>query len=99
MVSKEEVIKLAKLSKLSFEEKELENFQKDLNNIFNYMEELNELDLENIEPLYNVLDIVESRVYKDEVKFEMKKEDFLNNSAKHDDNFITLPIIVGDANE
>lgn len=97
MINREEVIKLAKLSKLSFKEEEIEIFQKDLNDIFLYMENLNELDLENVIPLYNVLDI-QGRVYKDEVKEEISKKDFLDNSPKHDDNFIILPIIIGGDN-
>lgn len=98
MVSKEDVLKLAKLSKLSFDERVVENFQKDLNNILNYMEELNELNLENVEPLYNVHD-TELRLHNDEKKIEMSKEKFLKNAPCHDENFVSLPVIVGGNDE
>ncbi|WP_156299247.1 Asp-tRNA(Asn)/Glu-tRNA(Gln) amidotransferase subunit GatC [Streptobacillus canis] len=98
MVTKEEVLKLAKLSKLSFHENEVEAFQKDLNDIFAHMEQLNELDLENVEPLYNILEN-EGKIYRHEPKVEMEKERFLKNAPKSDDNFIALPVIVGDGNE
>ncbi|CAM3088805.1 Asp-tRNA(Asn)/Glu-tRNA(Gln) amidotransferase subunit GatC [Streptobacillus felis] len=98
MVTKEEVVKLAKLSKLSFQENELESFQKDLNDIFKYMENLNELNLENVEPLYNILEN-EGKIYRHEPKTEMDKVRFLKNAPKSDDNFVALPVIVGDGDE
>lgn len=98
MITTEEVVKLAKLSKLSFENDDLEKFKKDLNMILEYFEQLNKLDLGNVEPLYNVLE-VKGRFNKSSVKKEMDKKDFLNNAPKHDDNFISLPKIVGDVNE
>lgn len=98
MVSTEEVIKLGKLSKLSFSEEELESFKKDLNKILEYFEQLNKLNLDDVEPLYNVFDL-EERFSKDEVKYEMDKKRFLDNAPEHDDNFISLPKIVGDSNE
>ncbi|CAM3176119.1 Asp-tRNA(Asn)/Glu-tRNA(Gln) amidotransferase subunit GatC [Streptobacillus ratti] len=98
MVTKEEVVKLAKLSKLSFEKNELEAFQKDLNDIFKYMESLNELNLENVEPLYNILEN-EGKIYNHEPKIEMDKKMFLKNAPKSDENFISLPVMIGDGNE
>ncbi|WP_064591094.1 Asp-tRNA(Asn)/Glu-tRNA(Gln) amidotransferase subunit GatC [Streptobacillus moniliformis] len=98
MVTKEEVVKLAKLSKLSFEKNELEAFQKDLNDIFKYMESLNELNLENVEPLYNILEN-EGKIYKHEPKIEMDKKMFLENAPKNDKNFISIPVMLGDGNE
>lgn len=98
MIDKNEVIKLSKLSKLNFNDLEIEEIQKDLNDIFLYMQNLDELNLDEIDPLYNVLEI-KGRVYEDVVKEEIKKEDFINNSPKHSDDFISLPIVVGDGNE
>ena len=50
MISKEEVLKVAKLAKLSLTEAELEKYSKDLGQILNLVEKLNTLDLKNIEP-------------------------------------------------
>lgn len=98
MVTKEEILKIAKLSKLNIEDHQLEKYQNDLNDILNYMEQLNELDLSDVEPLYSVheLDILFN---KDEVRDEMDKKEFLENTPKHDENFISLPVMVGDSNE
>ena len=50
MLTKEDVLKIAKLSKLKFNESEIEKFKEDLNKIFDYMEELNKLDNSQVEP-------------------------------------------------
>jgi len=43
-LTKEEVLKIAKLSKLSFEEIEIERFQIELNDILKYIDMLNEVE-------------------------------------------------------
>lgn len=93
MLTKEEVQKIAKLSKLEFSDIELENMGKSLNDIFSYIEQINEVDIEGVEPLYNVLEI-KDRTRPDEVLNTVKKQDFLNDAPKHDDDFVILPKIV-----
>ena len=50
-VTKKEVENIAELAQLKFSEEELESFTPQMNEILNYMEKLNELDTENVEPL------------------------------------------------
>ena len=54
MLSKEEVIKIAKLAKLELTDAEVEKYQKDLSAILDYAEQLQEVDTDNVEPLYQV---------------------------------------------
>ena len=56
-VSKHEVKKIAELSRLSLTNEELKKRTKDMNNILDYMDTLNEIDTENVEELYNVHDM------------------------------------------
>lgn len=93
MLSIEEVQKIAKLSKLEFNDEELLSMQHSLNDIFSYIEKINEVDVANVEPLYNVLDI-KDRVREDRVENTEKKIDFLSNAPKSDDDFVILPKIV-----
>ncbi len=53
-ITKDEVKHLAKLSNISLSESEVENLRGDLENIVNYINQLNELDTENVEPTYSV---------------------------------------------
>lgn len=93
MLTREEVLKIAKLSKLSFNEEEIQEINDTLNNIFDYMKTLDEVDVSNVEPLYNVLQL-EDVTREDKVLNTVKKEDFLQNSPIKDENFVILPKIV-----
>ncbi len=93
-LSKEDVIKIAILSKLEFNDDEIENFRSDLSEILNYMNELNELDTEGINPLFNVLDL-DDITRKDEVRDSLKQEEVLKNAPDKDENFIIVPKIIG----
>ena len=44
MITKEEIIKIAKLSKLHVTENELESYSKQISKILQYMSQLNEVD-------------------------------------------------------
>lgn len=96
MLDREEVIKIAKLSKLEFTDKEIDEYKTTLNSIFEHISTLNEVDVEGVEPLYNVLDI-QDRTREDKVLNLTNKQDFLENSSEKDENFIIVPKIV--ANE
>lgn len=95
MLSKEDVLKIAKLSKLEFSENEIETFRTDLNKIFDHMEELNSVDTIDVEPLFNVLDLKDV-LRKDVVKDSGIKKDILKNSPNSDDEFIIVPKVVGE---
>ena len=53
-LTKEEVLKVAHLARLEFKEDEIEKFRGDLNNIIKFIEELQEVDTNGIEPMYQV---------------------------------------------
>ncbi len=56
-IKREEIIHLAKLSNLSLSEKEVEGFEEELENIIEYISQLDEVDTENIEPTYQVFEM------------------------------------------
>lgn len=90
-------MKIAKLSKLELKEEEIEKFQIDLNKIFEHMEELNNVDVSNIDPLFNVLDL-KDKLRVDEVKNSGIKKEILNNAPNKDEEFIIVPKVVGGEN-
>ena len=95
MLSKEDVLKIAKLSKLEFSENEIEKFRTELNKIFDHMEELNSVDTSQVEPLFNVLDLKDV-LRKDIVRDSGIKKDILKNAPNSDDEFIIVPKVVGE---
>lgn len=93
-LNKEDVKKIAVLSKLEFNDIEIESFRSDLSEILNYMNELNELDTSNVSPLFNVLDLYDV-VREDKVKESLSLEEVLKNSPDKDENFVIVPKIIG----
>ncbi|MDO4902321.1 MAG: Asp-tRNA(Asn)/Glu-tRNA(Gln) amidotransferase subunit GatC [bacterium] len=53
-ITTEEVKHLARLSNISLSEEEISNLRGDLENIVNYIKQLDKLDTENVEPTYQV---------------------------------------------
>ena len=94
-LTREEVLKIAKLSKLSFEEKEIEKFQIELNDILGYIDMLNEVDTSKVQPLVYINDVVNNFREKEEKKsLEITK--VLLNAPKSAENAIVVPKVVGE---
>ena len=54
VISRDEVQHLAQLSSLQLSDDETTNLQKDIGNILNYIQQLDELDTTGVEPTYQV---------------------------------------------
>ncbi len=92
-VTKKEVEHIANLSKLKFREAELENFTVQMNQILTYMEKLNELDTENVEPLSHP--VPDKNIFrKDEPQKSVSREDALKNAPDHNDEFFKVPKVI-----
>ena len=80
MLSKDEVRHIAKLSRLKLSEEEVEKFSKELTSILDYIDILNELDTENVEPTAQVTDL--TNVFREDkvLKPESSKEELLDCS-------------------
>lgn len=55
--TREDILHLAKLSNLTLDDQEVEGLRQDLDNIVEYISQLDELDTENIEPTYQVFEM------------------------------------------
>ena len=53
-ISREDVLKLARLSSIQLDETEVDGLAADLERILGYVEQLNELDTDGVEPAYQV---------------------------------------------
>ncbi len=53
-LTREQILKLASLSKLRLSEDEIEKYQNELSNILAYVERLDEVDVAGLEPTYQV---------------------------------------------
>lgn len=92
-VSIDEVKYIANLAKLNFDEKELEGFTNQFNEILSFFEKLNELDTESVEPLSHP--IPNENVFReDNLVQSINREDALKNSPKSTDEFFIVPKVI-----
>ena len=95
-ISREEVEKVAKLARLELSGAEVDEFTGQLGAILEYVEKMNELDTENIEPLAHCLPV--SNVFRDdEVKESLGTEKTLANAPQRDGEFFKVPKILDDS--
>jgi aspartyl-tRNA(Asn)/glutamyl-tRNA(Gln) amidotransferase subunit C len=88
-----EVEKIAQLAKLKFSEEEKVKLQKDMNQVLGYIEQLNELDLTDVEPLENINE-TENVMREDEVKPWLTTEEALKNSPAKTQKFFKVPKVI-----
>ena len=85
--------KLAELSKLEFNEEDAAEIQKNLGNILDLVEKLNEVDTEGVEPLIYMNENVD--VFReDKVKQVISKECGLKNAPDKDSDYIKVPKVI-----
>ncbi|MEE8135905.1 MAG: Asp-tRNA(Asn)/Glu-tRNA(Gln) amidotransferase subunit GatC [Thermodesulfobacteriota bacterium] len=94
-ISKDDIIKVSELARLEFKEEELEKFTEQLGNILEYIEQLNELDTDNVEPTSHVLDI-STPLREDKVVEWLSTEEVLKNAPESEDDFFVVPQVIED---
>jgi aspartyl-tRNA(Asn)/glutamyl-tRNA(Gln) amidotransferase subunit C len=95
-IDETQVRKVAKLARLELTEEEIVEFTGQLSAILGYVEKMNELDTDNVEPLAHCLPI--SNVFRrDCVKESLGTEKTLANAPQHDAEFFKVPKILDDS--
>lgn len=92
MITKEEVLKTAKLSKLLLTEEKVELFSHQLGDIIGYVDQLNELDTKGVEPSSRA--VFSHNIFREDiVQKGLGIEDALSNTPKKENNMIKVPKI------
>ena len=92
-IEKNQVKKVAKLSRISLDESKVESLSKDLNSIIKFVEQLNKLDTKDTKPLSSVIDkTLEPR--NDKVNDGKMKEEILKNSPNKNEDFFIVPKVI-----
>ncbi|MDK2986162.1 MAG: aspartyl-tRNA(Asn)/glutamyl-tRNA(Gln) amidotransferase subunit [Clostridia bacterium] len=92
-ITKKDVEHVALLSRLDLTEEEKEAYTKQLNSIIDYMNKINELDTEGVEPTAHVLPIY-NVMREDEVGESLDREKVLENAPEKEDGQFKVPRIV-----
>ena len=97
-IDKKTVDELAQLARLDFKDEAKEEIINDLNKILDFVDKLNELDTENMEPLIYMSEET-NRWREDEVKQTVTQDEGLKNAPKHDSDYFKSPKVIDNPNE
>ena len=84
---------ISKLARISVDEAKSNKLAGDLNSIFDFIEKLNELKTDNIEPLTSIAETT-LRFREDKIKSENIREKILKNSPEDNKDFFVVPKVV-----
>ena len=84
---------ISKLSRISVNDKKADKLAGDLNSIFDFIEKLNELNTDKVEPLTSVAETT-LKLRSDEVKTKNIREQILKNSPDENKDFFVVPKVV-----
>jgi len=93
-ITREEILHLAELSDLSLSEAEIDSLLVDLAHIIDYISQLDELNVDDVEPTYQVFD--KNNVWRpDEItEFEASREQLLALSPETEDHQMKVPKVL-----
>lgn len=94
-LSKSEVEKVALLARLRLTADELETMTSQLGQVLGYIQQLDELDTSDVEPLAHSLDL-ENVLADDELSPSLPRDKALAASPKSDDECFLVPAVLGD---
>ena len=84
---------ISKLARISIDDEKANKLKGDLNNIFEFIEKLNELNTDNVQALTSIAETT-LRFRKDEIKSENIREKILKNSPEENKDFFVVPKVV-----
>ena len=84
---------ISKLSRISVDEKRAEKLADDLNSIFEFIEKLNELKTENVEPLTSIAETT-LKLRSDQVKSKNLREQIIKNSPQENEDYFVVPKVI-----
>ena len=92
-IDKNTTLKIAKLCRVRIEEHEIEELSSQLSSILDWVEQLNEVNTERVEPLSNV-SMAKLPLRKDKENSDDKSKDILTNAPEKLENYFVVPKVV-----
>ena len=92
-IDKDKIIHISKLARILVDEKKIDYLTRDLTSIFKFIEQLNELNTDKVQPLSSILN-EPLRLRKDEITDGKIREKILKNSPKKNEEFFVVPKVM-----
>ena len=84
---------ISKLSRISVDEQKAEKLAEDLSSIFEFIEKLNQLNTDKVEPLTSVAE-TSLKFRSDEVKSKNIREQIIKNSPQDNEDYFVVPKVI-----
>ena len=84
---------ISKLSRISVDDEKAKKLALDLNSIFDFIEKLNKLNTDKVEPLTSIAETT-LKFRSDEVKSKNIRNQILKNSPEENEDFFVVPKVV-----
>ena len=92
-IDKKTTIKIAKLTRLKINDNEINELSSQLSSIMDWVEQLNEVDTENVEPLNNV-SMSKLPLRNDVNNKDDKSDEIMSNAPEKLENYFVVPKVV-----
>lgn len=97
-LTREDILKLAKLSRLELDEAEISRYQQELSSILDYVKQLDAVDTTGVEPTYQVTGLTSqdtNATRSDEVTPQVQQDKLFKNLPNTEDDHIKVRRMVG----
>lgn len=94
-LTRDDVLKLARLSRLKLSKEEIERFQSEISDILGYVEMLGRVDTENLKPTYQVTGLTNVTRPDEIVDYGVTPAELLKNVPDKEDNYIKVKRMIG----
>jgi len=92
-ITRQEVLHIAGLSRLSLNESEVEGYRKSLSAVLSYMEKLNQADTSSVSEAVHVMS-VPPLLRADVILPSLSVDDALQNAPSKEDGFVLVPKVL-----
>ncbi len=93
MITREDVEHIGWLASIKIEDDEKDELVKNFNSILDYFHQLDEVDTEQVEPTYRVVDL-DNVFREDEAKGSLSQDEALRNAPRRENGYFKSPRIV-----
>lgn len=93
IINREQLHKLAKLSRLEIAQENEDKLLQDLNKVIGWVDTLQTIDTTGVEPLVNMSHEINA-LREDEIKPTLTRDEALANAPKHNERYFIVPKVI-----
>lgn len=94
-LTREDILKLARLARLQITESEIEHFQTEISSILHYVQVLQDVDLDGLEPTYQVTGLTNATREDEVIAYGATPAELLKNAPALEDGQIKVRRMLG----